>query len=127
MQFLTDRKRAQGMGAGRAGTHHHWQMMLSSAALVVLVPLFVFTFGHALGGTYEEALAYYSRPFPAIVMGLTLVVGVPHLLREAQEAIEDYVHGVAEKLTLMAARAFAYTLIAAGLFALARLALGYAQ
>ena len=30
-------------------------------------------------------------------------------------------------VALMAAQAFAYTLIAAGLFALARLALGYAQ
>ena len=101
--------------------------LVSAKQTLILVPLFVFTFGRALGGNYEEDLAYYSRPFPAIVMGLTLVVVVPHLLREAQEAIEDYVHGVAEKLALMAARAFAYTLIAAGLFALARLALGYAQ
>lgn len=121
--FLTDRKRAQGMGAGRQGTHHHWQMMVSSAALVVLVPLFVFTFAAGLGGTYEEVLEYYSRPFPAIVTALTLVVVVLHLVREAQVAIEDYVHGVAEKLSLMAVAAFGYALIAAGLFALVKLAL----
>ncbi len=121
--YLTDRKRAQGMGASRQGTHHHWQMMASSTALVFLVPLFVFTFAAGLGGTYEEVLAYYSRPFPAIVTALTLVVVILHLVREAQVAIEDYVHGVAEKLCLMAAAAFGYTLIAAGLFALVKLAL----
>ncbi len=123
MQYLTDRKRAQGTGAGRQGTHHHWEMMVSSTALVILVPLFVFTFGCALGGTYEDVLAYYSRPFPAIVTALTLVVVVKHLMREAQMAIEDYVHGVAEKLALMGVAAFSYTLIAAGLFALVKLAL----
>lgn len=121
--YLTDRKRAQGMGAGGQGTHHHWQMMASSAALVFLVPLFVFTFAAGLGGTYEEVLAYYSRPFPAIITALTLVVVILHLVREAQAAIEDYVHGVAEKLSLMAVTAFGYMLIASGLFALVKLAL----
>ena len=49
MQFKTDRKRAEGLGSARAGTHHHWKMMFSSAVLIVLVPLFIFTFGPALG------------------------------------------------------------------------------
>ncbi len=123
MHYLTDRKRAEGTGAGRGGTHHHWQMMASSTALVFLVPLFVITFAVGLGGTYEEVLAYYSRPFPAIVTALTLVFVTLHLMREALVAVEDYVHGVAEKLTLMAVSAFAYTVIAVGLFALVKLAL----
>ncbi|WP_108860765.1 succinate dehydrogenase, hydrophobic membrane anchor protein [Ruegeria sp. Alg231-54] len=123
MNYLTDRKRAQGTGAGGEGTHHHWQMMVSSAALVLLVPLFVFVFANGLGRSYEEVLAYYSRPFPAIVTGLMMVVVIIHLVRETQVAIEDYVHGVAEKLSLMAVAAFGYTLIAAGLFALIKLAL----
>ena len=79
MNYLTDRKRAQGTGAGGEGTHHHWQMMVSSAALVILVPLFVFVFANGLGKSYEEVLAYYSRPFPAIVTGLTMVVVILHL------------------------------------------------
>lgn len=123
MNFITDRKRAEGRGASGQGTHHHWQMMVSSILLVFLFPLFVFTFGFGFGGSLEEVLAYYSRPFPAIVTGLTLVVGVLHLMREAQAAIEDYMHGIAEKLTYIAAGAFSYTLIAVGLFALIKLAL----
>ena len=123
MNFLTDRKRAQGTGSGRHGTHHHWQMMVSSIALVFIIPVFIFTFGMGFGGTYEEVLAYFSHPFPAIFTALSLVVIVLHMMREAQAAIEDYMHGAMQKLTLMAAEAFAYTLIAVGLFALAKIAL----
>lgn len=123
MNYLTDRKRALGLGSGRQGTHHHWQMMISSIALVFIIPLFVLTFGIGLGGTYEEVLAYFGRPFPAIVMALTLTVVLNHVMQEALVAIEDYMHGVAQLLTLIAVRGITYTLMLAGLFAVARLAL----
>ena len=123
MGFITDRKRAQGLGSARAGTHHHWKMMISSAVLVVLVPIFVFTFGLGLGRSHEGVLAYFSRPFPAIVTLLTLIVVTLHCKSEAEEAIIDYVHGVKAKLALVAVTALAWTLIAAGLFALVKLAL----
>lgn len=123
MGFITDRKRAEGLGSARAGTHHHWKMMISSAAMVVLVPIFVFTFGLGLGRDHEDVLAYFSRPFPAIVTLLALIVVTLHCKAEAEEAIIDYVHGVAAKLALVALTAFCWTLIAAGLFALVKLAL----
>lgn len=123
MRYLTDRKRAEGLGASRSGTHHHWQMMVSSILLVPLVPLFIFTLACALGGTHEDVMAYFSRPFPAIVMALSLIVITLHLLHEANAAIEDYMHGTAQKLAFVFAKAFSYTLIAAGLFALVKLAL----
>ncbi len=123
MQFLTDRKRAVGLGSARTGTEAHWQMMVRSVIMGVLAPLFIFTVGCGLGGSYDEVIAYFSRPFPAIVTGLGLVVGLVHLMNEAQEAIEDYVHGTAGKLLLVANKAFCFALIAASLFALVKLAL----
>ncbi|MDJ0860494.1 MAG: succinate dehydrogenase, hydrophobic membrane anchor protein [Dinoroseobacter sp.] len=123
MRYLTDRKRAIGLGSGSSGTEHHWQFMARSILMGLLVPLFIVTFGLGLGGTYEEVLAYFSRPLPAIIMALALIVGLMQLQAEAQEAIEDYVHGVAGKLTLIACKAFCYTLMAVGLFALIKLAL----
>lgn len=123
MRYLTDRKRAQGLGAGKAGTQGHWNTMVRAMLLTVLVPLFIFTFGAGIGGTYEEVVAYFGRPFPAIVVALTLIVGLQQLMYEAQEAIEDYVHGVAEKISLVAMWGFGYTLMVAGLFALVKLAL----
>lgn len=123
MSYVTDRKRAIGLGSGRTGTQFHKRMLATSMALVVLVPLFVFSFGGALGGTFDEVLAHFSRPYPAVITALMLVVGVVHLNGEAQEAIEDYVHGVQGKLLAMAVTALSYVLIAAGLFALVKLAL----
>lgn len=123
MNFRTDRKNALGLGSGRRGTEHHWHMMISSCALVVLTPIFLITFGLGLGGTHEEVLAYFSHPFPAIVTALMVVVATLHFTAEAKEAVEDYVHGTLQKLTLIGLDVLAYTLIAIGLFALARMAL----
>ena len=50
MSYLTDRKRAVGMGSAKTGTAHFWAMKVSAVALLLLIPLFVFTFGPMLGG-----------------------------------------------------------------------------
>jgi succinate dehydrogenase / fumarate reductase membrane anchor subunit len=123
MAYLTDRKRAVGWGASKTGTQHHWSMKKSSVALLILVPLFVFTFGNALGGTYEEVLAYYSRPFPAIVAALTIAVGFKHFNDGVQVLIEDYVHGPMEKVLILVMTCVSYGAAGVGLFAIARLAL----
>lgn len=123
MKYATDRKRAVGLGSGRDGTHHHWQMMMSSMALVVVAPVFVIAFGVIYGSTYAEVVAYLERPLVAITLGVSLVVLVLHVMNEALEAAEDYIHGMAGKLTLVGVRALSYLIIAVGLFALARLAL----
>ncbi|MBT56082.1 MAG: succinate dehydrogenase, hydrophobic membrane anchor protein [Mameliella sp.] len=123
MAFLTDRKRAVGWGAAKSGTEHHWAMKKSSVALLILVPFFIFTFGSALGGTYEEVLAYYSRPFPAIVAALTILVGFHHFNMGVQVLIEDYVHGVMEKILILVMTCLSYGAAAVGVFAIARIAL----
>ncbi|SFJ34237.1 succinate dehydrogenase, hydrophobic membrane anchor protein [Celeribacter neptunius] len=123
MAFLTDRKRAANLGSAHHGADHHWFMITSSIGLLILVPLFIFTFGCALGGTYEEVVAYYSRPFPAIVAGLTLVVSMLHMMRGWQMMVEDYTGGFTRAFLVIGMNFFCYTLIAAGLFALVKLAL----
>jgi succinate dehydrogenase / fumarate reductase, membrane anchor subunit len=123
MAILTDRKRAAGLGSAKTGTEHHWQMTITSVMLCGLVPLFIFTFGRALGLDHAEALAYYGRPFPAIVAALTLLVGMVHFRGGVQVLIEDYMHGTRRKIALLAMIALAYTLAAVGLFAIARIAL----
>ncbi len=123
MAFLTDRKRAAGLGSAKSGTHHFWSMKVSSVALLILIPLFVFTFGPALGGSYEDILAYYSRPWPAIVAALTLAVGFKHFNDGCQVLIEDYVHGLAQKITIILVTCLSYGAAAVGIFAIAKLAL----
>ena len=123
MRFLTDRKMAEGLGSAQSGVHHHWSMILSSVALLVLIPIFIFTFGSILGAPHAEVVAYFSRPFPAIVAALTLIVGLRHFAGGCQVMIEDYVHGLARKVTILLMYCLSYAAMAAGVFAIARLAL----
>lgn len=123
MAFLTDRKRARGLGSAKSGTAHFWAMKVSAVALLFLVPMFVFTFGAALGGTYEEILAYYAQPFPAIVAALTLAVGFKHFNDGVQTLIEDYVHGMAQKIAIIVMTCISYGAAAIGVFAIVRMAL----
>ncbi|WP_171233107.1 succinate dehydrogenase, hydrophobic membrane anchor protein [Ruegeria sp. HKCCA4812] len=123
MRYLTDRKRAAGLGSAKSGTAHFWAMKVSSVALLILVPLFVFTFGPVLGQPFDVVLEYYSRPFPAIVAALTLAVGFKHFTDGAQVMLEDYVHGMLEKVLIILVTCLSYGAAAAGIFAIARIAL----
>lgn len=123
MAFLTDRKRAVGAGSARTGTQHHWGMTVSAVALAVLVPFFIFTFGPMIGEPHEAVVAYFARPFPAIVAALTIVVGFMHFKNGVQIMIEDYVHGPAKHLLIIAMICVSYGAAATGLFAIAKLAL----
>ena len=123
MAFMTDRKRAIGMGSAKTGTHHFWSMTVSSIALAILMPLFIFNFGAILGAPYEDVLAHFARPYPAILTALVLILGFTHFKNGAQVLIEDYVHGMARKITIIIVTLISYAAMATGLFALARLAL----
>ena len=122
MRFLTDRKRAVGMGSAKSGTAHFWAMKVSSVGLLILIPLFIFTFGSILGSGYATVTEYFARPWPALIAALTIVVGMMHFKDGAQIMIEDYVHGGAQKVTLLLMICLSYAIAAVGLFAIARLA-----
>lgn len=123
MAYLTDRKRAAGMGSSKTGTEHHWSMMVSSVGLAILMPLFIFTFGSILGSSHAEVIAYFGRPFPAIVAALTIVVSMMHFKSGVQTLIEDYVQGTARKFAIIAMICVSYAIAGVGLFAIARIAL----
>ena len=123
MAFMTDRKRAIGLGSARTGTEHHWQMTLTSYALLILTPLFLIAWGPMLGEPHADVLAHFARPFPAVVTGLMLVVGFQHFRQGVQSAIEDYTHGTTRHLSIVAVACLSYGAMAVGIFALVRLAL----
>ena len=123
MRFLTDRKRAAGLGSAKSGTEHHIHMMITSVALLPLVIAFIFTFGAVLGQPYEDVLAYYQRPVPAIIAALTLLVGFIHFRNGVQTAIEDYTGGLTRRVLILAMICISYGAAALGVFAIVRLAL----
>ena len=123
MRYLTARKRAEGKGASGTGTEHHWAMTGTGVGLAILIPTFLFILGRALGGTHAEVLATFSRPLPAILTGLVLVVGLQHFIKGAVMMIEDYWQGTTRKILVLFVTCLSYFLMAAGLFALAKIAL----
>ena len=123
MRYLTPRKRAEGLGAGRAGTAHHIAMTISGWALVFLVPAFIFVLARTIGGSLAEVRATFANPFVAILTALFLFVGLRHFAKGIQSTFEDYTHGFTREALIMLANAVAWLLIAAGFYALLKLAL----
>jgi succinate dehydrogenase / fumarate reductase, membrane anchor subunit len=123
MSYLTDLKRATGHGSAREGTERHWAMTKSSVALLLLTPLFVFTFGPMLGRPHLEVIAYFSRPFPAIVAALMIVTGFMHFKNGIQVVIEDYVGQPGREWAIILTTVLSYVAAAVGIFAIAKLAL----
>jgi succinate dehydrogenase / fumarate reductase, membrane anchor subunit len=123
MRYLTARKRAEFRGSAHHGTEHHWSMTVSAVGLALLVPAWLYVFGSALGGTREEVLATFARPFPAIVTALLLVVGMRHFAMGATTMIEDYARGTTRKMLIIGVVALSWAIAATGLYALVRIAL----
>ena len=123
MSYMTDLKRAVGHGSAREGTARHWGMTKSSVALLLLTPLFVFTFGPMLGQPHADVVAYFARPFPAIVAGLFIVVGFMHFKNGIQAVFEDYLYGTTREYAIILTTCLSFAAAAVGLFALAKIAL----
>jgi succinate dehydrogenase / fumarate reductase membrane anchor subunit len=98
-------------------------MTLSSVGLLILIPLFIFTFGAILGHPFEEVVAYYTRPVPAAIAALTIAVGFMHFLGGVQILIEDYVQGLTRKALIVAMTCLSYGAAGLGVFAVLRIAL----
>ncbi|SDE10100.1 succinate dehydrogenase / fumarate reductase membrane anchor subunit [Paracoccus isoporae] len=128
MRYVTPRKAAVGMGASHTGTQHHWWMTVSSVALAVLTPSFLMVIGTALQlPERAEIMAYFSRPYPAIVVAIFMTLGMLHFIKGTRIMIDDYLDHTARKAALIAAAIFGWAVIAMSLFALARLMLAPAQ
>ncbi|MDH5797228.1 MAG: succinate dehydrogenase, hydrophobic membrane anchor protein [Paracoccaceae bacterium] len=123
MAFLTDRKRATGMGSAREGTNRHWSMTVNSYGLLVLIPLFIFTFGSVLGKSHEEVTAYFNHPVPALITALTIWFGMMHFRAGVRVLIEDYVHGFNREIWIIVMNCVSYALAVTGVFAVLKMAL----
>ncbi|GAB1395651.1 hypothetical protein MASR1M65_04280 [Saprospiraceae bacterium] len=54
MRYLTARKRAEGKGAAHSGTERHWSLTLTAVGLAFTVPVWLYIFGRALGGSAKR-------------------------------------------------------------------------
>ena len=111
------------MGNSKALINHHFEMKLTSIALFFLIPLFIFTFGSVIGEDHDSVVEYLSMPFPALIVALTLIIGLQHFQSGAQTLIEDYIRGLKYKVALIFVKVLSYFLMAVGLYAIGKIAL----
>lgn len=126
MRFITPSKAAKGLGSARSGTLQHWSMTVSGAILAILTPFFVYVVLAGLAGTdtQAEAIRYFGRPFPAIVTGLYLIIGLIHWMHGTRVLVDDYIRGSMRNWTMVGVQLFGWVLVAVLLWALLRLTLG---
>jgi succinate dehydrogenase / fumarate reductase membrane anchor subunit len=60
---------------------------------------------------------------PAIIVALTLWIGMKHFKNGVRVLIEDYVHGFARELWIIATVILSYAIAATGVFAVLKMAL----
>ena len=111
------------MGYSKSLINHHFEMKLTSIALFFLVPLFIFTFGSVIGEDHETVVEYLSMPFPALIVALTLIIGLQHFQSGAQTLIEDYIRGLGNKVAMIFVKVLSYFLMSVGLYSIAKIAL----
>ena len=103
--------------------NHHFEMKITSIALFFLIPLFIFTFGSVVGEDHDTVVEYLSMPFPALIVALTLIIGLQHFQSGAQTLIEDYMRGLGFRVALIFVKALSYSLMAVGLYSIGKIAL----
>lgn len=122
MAYLTDRKRARGLGSARSGVKHFWEQRISAIALLILTPLFVFPFAYNVGDGYEAVHAAYAHPVNATIAVAFLLTGFLHFFQGIQVVIEDYVHGRWEIVLIITMRLVSALFALIGAFAILKIA-----
>ena len=111
------------MSYSKSLVNHHFEMKITSIALFFLIPLFIFIFGSVVGEDHDTVVEYLSMPFPALIVALTLIIGLQHFQSGAQTLIEDYIRGPGFRVALIFVKALSYSLMAVGLYSIGKIAL----
>ena len=110
--FRTPLARARGLGAAKSGVGHFIAQRVSAIALLILIPVFLWSIVTLPSGGYEAARDWIASPLGALVMLLTLTAAFYHMRLGLQVVIEDYIHKPATKHALLIAN----SLVSAGLW-----------
>ena len=124
MRYITPLKAAEGLGSSHTGTQHHWAMTVTACAMLVLTPLFMITVACAIGLPRELLVIYFGRPVPAIITALFVTVGMIHFIKGTRIMIDDYFRDATRRVAIILSVIFGWVVIAAAVYALARMGLG---
>jgi succinate dehydrogenase / fumarate reductase membrane anchor subunit len=120
----TDLGRVRGLGAAKDGVHHWWLQRVTAVANIVLVLWFIFSLVRLPGLDYTSVTLWLRQPVAAVPMLLLIVSVFWHFRLGVQVFIEDYVHGPARIIAMLALSFYTLAGAAAAVFAVFKIALG---
>jgi succinate dehydrogenase / fumarate reductase, membrane anchor subunit len=116
-----------GMGSAKDGTAHWWAQRVSAVALVPLTLWFVISLLTLPDYDFETVRIWLSVPISAFLAVLLVAVMTYHSYLGTIEIVEDYMTSGMKVLMLMLLR-FMYVLAGgAAIFAILRVAFGFAR
>ena len=117
--------RARGLGSAKTGTHHWLGQRLSALALIPPGLWFAVCALQLTHADYITVIVWLHAPVTAVLLSLFLAALFYHAYLGVQVVLEDYVHTEWLKLaSLLAIKAAAFLLAAAGIFTALRIAFG---
>jgi succinate dehydrogenase / fumarate reductase membrane anchor subunit len=125
MDMRTPLSRVLHFGSAHAGTEHFWRQRVTGAANAVLVIGALIVVVSTIGQPYVEVVNILGKPWVAAILVLLFASAAIHMRIGMQVVIEDYIHGEALKVVLLAASTlFAAAVATIGIIAVLKLALG---
>ena len=115
--------RASGLGSAKEGVEHWWRERLTAVALIPPALWFIASMIAHAGSDYVAFIAWLRMPSSTLMMVLLLVASFYHMALGLQVIIEDYVHSSVKLLALIIMRLGCFTVAAAGVLAILRVAL----
>ena len=123
--MATPLHRVQHLGSAHGGTDHFWRQRLTGAANAVLVVCLIGVALSLVGEPYERVAAVVGSPFVAALLVLLFVSAAIHMRLGMQAIVEDYIHGEALKVVLLAASTlFSAAVAVVAILAILKLAFG---
>ncbi len=120
----TPLNKVRGLGSAKEGVTHFIRQRVTAIALIVLVPLVLYSLINATQGGYDTAAAYVANPFNAIVLLLAVGTAFYHMRLGMQVVIEDYIAKHGTKFLLLMLNTFvSIALFAAAAYSIIRIGL----
>lgn len=114
--------RVRGLGSARTGSHHWWNLRVTSAAAILIDTYILISLLLLPDYSYQTLFDWISSPMGAVPVALLVINWCWHTRLGLAEPIEDYVHGGARILSIAALTAWTFGIGAFALFALFRIA-----
>ena len=124
--FRTPLSRVKGLGSAKEGTTHFWHQRLTALLLIPLVLWFGFSLA-ALPVAHGTLLSWVQQPWVTVALVLLISAAFYHAQLGLQVVIEDYVHGAAKVVVLIASQFGHVILVVAGVYSIVMVSIGAAR